>query len=108
MKEIMEICQLNDEEMKKYLESTKHTNPKKDHYRAYRTMMNETRRELLKFIGDNVRTFEQLKTRFQEEEEQINYHLNMLEQLFYVMKTNDGWKATPRGLGFLHNAILGT
>lgn len=107
MKEILEICQLNDEEMKIYLESTKHNDPKKDHYRAYRTMMNQTRRKLLKYIGNNVRTFEQLKTEFQEEnEEQINYHLNMLEQLFYIMKTDSGWKATPRGLGFLYNAIL--
>ena len=106
MKEILEICKLSDEEMKKYLKLTKHNDPKKDHYLAYRTMMNQTRRDLLKFIGNKVRTFEQLKTEFQKQEEQINYHLNMLEQLFYVMKTKTGWKATPRGLGFLYNAIL--
>lgn len=107
MKEILEICQLDDEEMKKYLELTKHTNPKKDHYLAYRTMMNQTRRDLLKFIGNNARTFEEIKIKFQEEEEQIKYHLSMLEQLFYIINTKSGWKATPRGLGFLHNAIMG-
>jgi len=107
MKEILEICQLNDEEMKIYQEAIKNTNPKEDHYNAYRTMMNQTRRDLLKFIGSDLRTIEQLKAKFREVGEQIHYHLNMLEQLFYIMKTETGWKATPRGLGFLYNAILG-
>jgi hypothetical protein len=39
--------------------------------------------------------------------EKINYHLAMLEQLFYVMNTKTGWKATPRGIGFLNNVLLG-
>jgi predicted transcriptional regulator len=107
MKEIMELCQLNEEEMKEYLQMTKDMDHKEDHRRAYRTMMNQTRRELLKFIGTNTRTLEQIKSNFQEEESQIRYHLSMLEQLFYIMNTKNGWKATPRGIGFLNNAVMG-
>lgn len=106
MKEILKICKLTEEEMNEHLRLTKNIDHKEDHKRAYRTMMNPTRRELLKFIGTNVKTIEQIKDYFQDVE-QINYHLTMLEQLFYVMNTKSGWKATPRGIGFLNNALLG-
>lgn len=106
MKEIMEKCRLNEEEMKKFNRLTKDINHKEDHRRAYRTMMNQTRRKLLKFIGENVRTLDQIKERFIEEGDQIVYHLSMLEQLFYIMNTENGWKATPRGIGFIYNAIM--
>ena len=104
--EILELCKLTKEEMKEYLRITKEMDPKEDHKRAYRTMMNETRRELLVFIGVNVKTFKQIMIEFQEEEEQIKYHLSMLEQLHYLMETKSGWKATPRGIGFLYNVVL--
>lgn len=107
MKEILKMCKLTEEEMKEHLRLTKDFDPKEDHKRAYRTMMNPTRRELLKFIGTNIRTIEQIKDKFQDVVEQISYHLSMLEQLFYVMNTINGWKATPRGIGFLNNAIMG-
>lgn len=106
MKEILEKCKLNEEEMRKFNQLTKTINHKKDHSRAYRTMMNQTRRKLLKFIGENTRTIEQIKSNFQETQEQTEYHLSMLEQLFYIMNTESGWKATPRGIGFLYNAIM--
>ncbi|MFX0042829.1 MAG: hypothetical protein ACFE8L_07945 [Candidatus Hodarchaeota archaeon] len=106
IKEIMKNCRLTEEEMKEYLRLTKDIDHKEDHRRAYRTMMNQTRRELLRFIGTNIRTFEQIKDEFQVEEDHIIYHLSMLEQLFYIMNTESGWKATPRGIGFLHNAIM--
>ena len=106
MKEILERCKLNKEEMIKFNQQTKNINHKVDHSRAYRTMMNQTRRELLNFIGENIRTTEQITTEFQEAQDQIEYHLSMLEQLFYIMNTESGWKATPRGIGFLYNAIM--
>jgi hypothetical protein len=105
MKEILKICKLTEEEMKEHLELTKNIDHKEDHKRAYRTMMNQTRRELLKFIGTNIRTIKQIENIFQDVE-QINYHLTMLEQLFYIMNTKSGWKATPRGIGFLNNVLL--
>ena len=107
MKEIIESCQLTEEEMKEYLRITKNIDHKEDHSRAYRTMMNQTRRELLKFIGIKTKTLEQIKNQFEEEEDLLKYHLSMLEQLYYIMNTETGWKATPRGIGFLYNAIMG-
>ena len=106
IKEIMKNCRLTEEEMKEYLQVTKDIDHKEDHRRAYRTMMNQTRRKLLRFIGTNIRTFEQIKDEFQIEEDHIIYHLSMLEQLFYIINTKNGWKATPRGIGFLHNVIM--
>lgn len=107
MKEIIKNCQLTEEEMQEYLRVTKKIDHKEDHRRAYRTMMNKTRRKLLKFIGTNIKTSEQIKNTFHEEEGQLIYHLSMLEQLLYIMNTKSGWKATPRGIGFLNNAIMG-
>ncbi len=107
MKEIIKNCQLTEQEMKEFLRLTKDINHKEDHRRAYRTMMNQTRRELLKFIGTNKKSSEQIINNFLEIKDQIKYHLSMLEQLFYIMNTESGWKATPRGIGFLNNAIMG-
>jgi hypothetical protein len=106
MKEIIKLCKLTEEEMTDYLQLTKNIDHKEDHKRAYRTMMNQTRRELLKFIGINVKTLEELKDNFKELGDTLNYHLSMLEQLFYIVNTKSGWKATPRGIGFLYNAIM--
>ncbi|MFX0005567.1 MAG: hypothetical protein ACFFA7_04015 [Promethearchaeota archaeon] len=107
MKEILKLCKLTEEEITEYLQLTKNVDHKEDHSRAYRTMMNQTRRGLLKFIGTNIRTFEEIENNFEEESDTLIYHLSMLEQLYYVMNTKTGWKATPRGIGFLNNAIMG-
>ena len=40
------------------------------------------------------------------EVDQIKYHLSMLEHSLYVMESHEVWKATPRGIGFMENAIL--
>ncbi len=107
MKEIIKLCKLTEEEMTEYLQLTKNIDHKEDHKRAYRTMMNQTRRELLEFIGINIKTFEEIKNNFKEEVDTLKYHLSMLEQLFYIMNTKTGWKATMRGIGFLNNAVMG-
>ena len=106
IKEIMKQCQLTEDELEEYLRLTKDIDHKVDHSRAYRTMMNPIRRNLLKFIDNQTRTLEQITNEFQEEKKQIEYHLSMLEQLYYIMNTKKGWKATPRGIGFLNNAII--
>jgi len=106
MKKIIRLCKLTEEEMTEYLKLTKNIDHKEDHKRAYRTMMNQTRRELLKFIGITVKTLGEIKNNFKEVGDTLNYHLSMLEQLFYIINTKSGWKATPRGIGFLYNAII--
>lgn len=104
--DILAKCILKEEEMNEYLKRTEHVNPKEEHDRLYSVMTNETRRALLKFIDIYARSFDEIKDKFQLEDEQLNYHLSMLEQLFFLMNTESGWKATPHGLGFLYHTIL--
>ncbi|TFG01304.1 MAG: hypothetical protein EU542_07135 [Promethearchaeota archaeon] len=105
-KDITDKCCLTQEEMKEYLKLTEHVDPKVEHDHIYRTMMNETRRELLKYIDTHIKSFDEIMDKFQLDDQQLQYHLSMLEQLYYLMNTESGWKATPRGLGFLYYTIL--
>ena len=97
---------LNTEELKEFYVKTKNIDKKLDHGRAYRTLINPIRREILKFIGYSIKTMKELKCEFEFDETHLNYHLDMLKQSFYVLDSNEGWKLTPRGIGFLENARL--
>ncbi|MFX1402301.1 MAG: hypothetical protein ACFE8V_13765 [Promethearchaeota archaeon] len=99
-------AKLTKEELKEFFEKTKNIDKKLDHKRAYRTLMNPIRRSILNYIGYDIKTTEQIKKKFQFDETQLNYHLKMLEQTFYLLNSNEGWKLTPRGIGFLENAQL--
>ncbi|MFX1339762.1 MAG: hypothetical protein ACFFDK_14210 [Promethearchaeota archaeon] len=103
----MKKSKLTKEEMKDFLLKVEDIDKKLDHGRAYRTLMNQSRRELLKFIGCEIRSMDDIKQEFQLDEDQIKYHLSMLMQSLYVIESQKGWKCTPRGIGFLENAILG-
>jgi len=107
LKSKMNKSKLTKEEMKDFLAKVEVIDKKLDHGRAYRTLMNQTRRELLKFIGCEIRSMDKLKKEFKLDEEQIRYHLSMLMQSLYVIESHEGWKSTPRGIGFLENAIMG-
>ena len=98
---------LTKEELQSLAKNTKDLNPKQSHYRAFRTMMNEIRRELLKYIGSEIRSTNEIKEHFNLDLDQLNYHLSMLEQCYYIINSQDGWKSTPLGLGFLDNAKMG-
>lgn len=103
----MKKSKLTKEEMKEFLAKADDIDKKLDHGRAYRTLMNQVRRELLKFIGCEIRSMDDIKKEFQIDEDQIRYHLSMLMQSLYVIESQEGWKSTPRGIGFLDNAIMG-
>ncbi|MFX1390835.1 MAG: hypothetical protein ACFE9Z_12295 [Promethearchaeota archaeon] len=103
----MKKSELTKEELKKILAKTEDSDPKLDHYRAYRTLMNETRRELLKFIGYEIRSIDEIKKEFNLEDDQLNFHLSMLSQSLFIIESHKGWKSTPRGIGFLNNAKMG-
>lgn len=105
-KGILDKCCLTEDEMDEYLKMTEHIDPKDEHDHLYRTMSNQTRRQLLKTIDRNAMALEELKKRLKIDNAQLQYHLSMLEQLFFLMETESGWKATPRGLGFLYYTIL--
>ena len=97
---------LSKDEMKIFLEKVESVDKRVDHSNAMRCMSNETRRELLNYIGYEVRNMEEIKKKFEMEEDQLKYHLSMLEHSLYVMESQEGWKSTPWGIGFIENAIL--
>ena len=106
MKKLINKSKLTEEELKIFFETSSNIDHKLDHSRAYRTMMNETRREFLQFIGYDVRSLDDIKNEFKQQDDQLNYHLSMLKQCLYIIESKEGWKSTPRGLGFLENARL--
>lgn len=98
---------LTKEELQSLANNTKDLDPKQSHYRAYRTMMNEIRRELLQYIGCEIRNMDDIKEQFINNLYQLNYHLSMLEQCYFIINSPEGWKSTPLGLAFLDNAKMG-
>ena len=105
MKKFVKKSKLTKDELKEFLKLTVDMDHKEDHSRLYRTMMNQQRREILKFIGYEVRTFEEIEKNCNISKDQINYHLSMLKQSLFIIESSEGWKASPRGLGFLENAM---
>ena len=69
---------LTSDEMKFFKGKVESVDKRIDHSNAMRCMSNETRRELLNFIGYEVKSLEELKEKFQMEGDQIKYHLSML------------------------------
>ena len=106
MKEILKKCKLTEEELKIFNERVKNISHKEDHARAYRTLMNPIRREILQFIKCEIKPIEEIEKQLDMDKGQLGYHLSMLDQLNYIMNTNVGWKGTPRGIGFLENAQI--
>ena len=106
MKKMRNKSKLTEEELKNFLKMTANLDHKLDHSRAYRTMMNEDRRELLKFIGKEIRSNDEIEKEFKLKKDQLSYHLSMLKQCLFIIESKEGWKSTPRGIGFLENTRL--
>ena len=101
-----ENYKLTREEIKDLYKRKKQFNEKTIHYNYYRALMNETRRNILKFINYKTRTMIEIKKEFKLEENQLKYHLTMLEQCFFIINSKHGWKSTPGGLAFLKNVLI--
>ncbi|MGV9171178.1 MAG: hypothetical protein ACOC44_03365 [Promethearchaeia archaeon] len=99
---------LTEKEFEEFLSNVEEINPKEDHSRAYRTLSNPIRREILNVLELNILQTEDFLEKMDADltDDQLKYHLSMLEQLNYIMNTDKGWKITPRGLGFLEHAQL--
>lgn len=77
--------------------------PKEDHRLGLRALQHGTRREILRFIGYDTKTLDEIKNRFGLNEGQAKFHLSMLEQALYVEKTGEDYRLTPRGIAYLEN-----
>ncbi|MBN1803239.1 MAG: helix-turn-helix transcriptional regulator [Candidatus Lokiarchaeota archaeon] len=106
IKELLNKSKLTIEEIEEFKDLANKTDKKVSHSRAYKTMMNPTRRDLLQFIGYEIKTIPELMNKFNLSNDQVNYHLAMLKQGLYVISSKEGWKCSPLGLGFLENTIL--
>ena len=107
IKKMKNRSKLTKEEMRDFLAKLESADVKLEHSRAYRTLMNEVRRNILRYIGCEVRSIDELKKEFKLEVDQLLYHLSMLKQCLYIIESREGWKSTPKGLGFLENAKMG-
>ncbi|TFF63685.1 MAG: ArsR family transcriptional regulator [Promethearchaeota archaeon] len=106
IEEYVKKCNLNDEELEKFYEKWGNRDHSLDHKMAARTLTSQIRREIMRYIGYNVRTTEEIKEKFGLEDDQVEFHLNMLEQPSYAMDCDGNWKLTPRGIAFLENAKI--
>ena len=97
---------LTKEELKELFNKTKNIDPKTDHSLAVRTLTNPIRRKILQAINCDIKSEEDIKKECNLDNNQFNFHINMLKQTYYVINSVDGWKLTPRGIGFLENAKL--
>ncbi len=92
--------------LKKLENEGKLLNPKEDHRRGLRALQNKTRRALLKYIGENIKEFEDIKIYFNLNDSEAKFHLSMLEYALFIERINSGYKLTLRGLGYLNNVEL--
>ncbi|TXT64318.1 MAG: putative Transcriptional regulator [Promethearchaeota archaeon] len=100
---IIEKSKLNDIELEEFY---KRSEKIQGHSLAFRTMMSSTRRKILQYIGEEIKSTEEICENFNMDETQIKYHLSMLEQALYIIESPLGWKATPSGIGFILNTKL--
>lgn len=98
-----EWAKRKQEWLEKLKRTQKNISPTEDHKRGLRALQNVQRREILRFIGYDVKNFEDIKNEIKLDDSQIQFHLSMLEQALFIEKLNDKWRATPRGIGYLEN-----
>ena len=99
-------CRMTEKELKDFYEKVKVLDHKEDHRLAFRTLTNPLRRDILYFIEYKIIPTYEIKKKFNLDETQVDYNLNMLKQTIYIIDSEEGWKLTPRGIGFIENAQL--
>jgi len=61
------------------------------------------RREILKFIGQGIKTKEQIMRNFGLNGSVAEVHLVLLEKAMVIEKAGDGYRSTPIGIAYLKN-----
>ena len=106
LSKMIKKSKLTKEELKEFLIKMNNIDPKLEHSLAARTLTNPMRRKIMQFINCEVKSVEDIKKDCNLDINQLTFHLNMLKQTNYVIDSVEGWKLTPRGIGFLENAKL--
>ncbi len=97
--------------IKQMEEAGKKRNPSEDHAVALKTLQNPTRRKILEFMKDGPKSLDQIKEAYNLNNMQARLNLDMLEDSFYIVKTDSPYKIiyelTIRGDAFLENVKTG-
>lgn len=72
-----------------------------DHRFALQVLQLKLRRQILRFIGSNRRSIEEIRAAFEEGSVPLAYHLEMLEKALVIERIEGGYRATPTGLLYL-------
>lgn len=85
-------------------------NPTEDHKFGLKVLQNTVRREILISLRSEKKSFEEIKEKFNLNDNMANFHLNMLEDALYIEKIEEEGKVfyvpTPRGDGYVENVEL--
>ncbi len=61
-------------------------NPSESHKFGLNVLQNTLRREILVYIGNDRKSFEEIKEKFNLNDQMTNFHLNILEDALYIEK----------------------
>jgi len=85
-------------------------NPTEDHKFGLKVLQNTARREILISLRSKSRSFEELKEKFDLDDNMANYHLSMLEDALFIEKKEEQGRVlyypTLRGDGYLENVEM--
>jgi DNA-binding transcriptional ArsR family regulator len=85
-------------------------NPTEDHKFGLKVLQNTVRREILISLGNGRKSFEEIREKFNLNDNMANFHLSMLEDALYIEKIEEEGKIfyspTPRGEGYVENVEM--
>jgi hypothetical protein len=61
------------------------------------------RRDILKFIGPDIKTKDEIESTFKLNESVAKVHLDLLEKAMLIEKVAEGYRSTPIGIAYLKN-----
>ncbi|MDY6965983.1 MAG: ArsR family transcriptional regulator [Halobacteriota archaeon] len=98
-----DLAKRKEEWIKKIKKEGKLKNPTEDHKLGLKALQHKTRRDILDFIGYDVKKEDEIRKEFELDDLQLKIHLPMLEQALFVEKEGDFYRLTPRGLSYMEN-----
>lgn len=61
------------------------------------------RRDILKFIGQGIKTKDEIESTFKLNESVAEVHISLLEKAILIEKIAEGYRSTPIGIAYLKN-----
>ncbi len=68
-------------------------------------MQNPVRREILVLLKDTAQTIEKLSEALQLDEKTMQYHLQFLKDIFFIIVKDNIVDLTPPGIAYLRNVL---